>query len=404
MQKKITRRLIAGLTLLLAFAPVLPSVYADGDETEEVQTAESEELYDLVTEYEEISVSADAYVVIDMDGGRIIADHNMKSIYRPASTTKILTALVVLENVDDLSEKLTFSHDAVATNLTEDSSTLTPVAAEGEKMTVRDALYGMLLSSGNECANALAEYVAGSNDAFAKMMNDKAKEIGCRDSHFTNPSGLDDDDHYTTAYDLALIMMSAMENPDFLKIDTSAKHTIQATNKCDTTRLCVMGHKMISGEYDYPGVIAGKTGCTELAGRVLVTVCEKNGSRVLVVIMHADEDAFYDDTAALLDYAYTAIPKMEEAAEIHAKEWETQEEIRSSIEAQIQAATDASNALESMENAQKTNEENGQNTLSAAEKTRIYIVSIAVGVAILILLGLELVLYMKLNRKSVPRL
>lgn len=252
-------------------------------------------------------VYADGYVVIDIDNSQIIAERNMTQVYRPASTTKIMTALVVLEQVENLDDTLTFSYDATVTNISEDSSTLIPAAAAGEVMRVRDVLYGMMLCSGNECANALAEYVSGSVEEFCVLMNQKAADIGCQNTHFSNAHGLDADEHYTTPYDLALIFMEAMKNERFMEIDTTVNYTIAPTNLYPQERLCEMGHRMMNGTYAYDGVIAGKTGQTELAQRVLVTLCEKQGRRVLVVIMHSTEEAFYHDTEVLLEYAYNRI-------------------------------------------------------------------------------------------------
>lgn len=252
-------------------------------------------------------VYADGYVVIDLDNNQIIAERNMTQLYRPASTTKIMTALVVLEQVENLDDTLTFSYDATVTNISEDSSTLIPAATAGEVMSVRDVLYGMMLCSGNECANALAEYVSGSVEAFCELMNQKAADIGCQNTHFSNAHGLDADEHYTTPYDLALIFMEAMNNERFMEIDTTVNYTIAPTNLYPYERLCEMGHRMMNGTYDYDGVIAGKTGQTELAQRVLVTLCEKQGRRVLVVIMHSTEEEFYHDTEVLLEYAYNRI-------------------------------------------------------------------------------------------------
>lgn len=246
-----------------------------------------------------------SYCAIDLDTGEIMFAKNATKSLCPASITKVLTALVVLENVDDLDSTLTFSENAV-TSITSNSSTLHPVAAAGEKMSVRDVLYGLLLCSGNECANALAEYVAGSNEAFADMMNEKAQEIGVVNSHFANPHGLYDENHYTCAYDIALIYAEAMKNEEFAKIDSTATYTIGATNKNDA-RTCTMGHKMVNGELPYEGVFAGKTGRTVEAGRTLLTAAEHNGRRFVVSLMHSTDDAFYEDAQTLLDYAYAQI-------------------------------------------------------------------------------------------------
>ena len=138
----------------------------------------------------------------------------------PASITKVMTALVVLEHAS-LEDKVTFSHDAVY-NVDRGSSNAQ--IEEGDVLTVNDCLHALLLKSANEAANALAEHVAGSREAFAEMMNEKAKELGCTGTHFQNPSGLQDENHYTTARDMALIGMAAFQNKEFWRLKKSESY------------------------------------------------------------------------------------------------------------------------------------------------------------------------------------
>jgi D-alanyl-D-alanine carboxypeptidase len=175
----------------------------------------------------------------------------------------------------------------------------------GDQITVREALYAMLLKSANEVANALAEHCAGSIEAFAELMNEKAAELGCTDSHFANPSGLNDPNHYTTAYDFALISKAAFENPLFVEFDSTTYHEMapNATNKEPFTVYC--GHKMMkknSGLY-YPGIIGGKTGYTTLAGNTLVTCVERDGLKLITVVLNGHQ-THYTDTQALLDFGF----------------------------------------------------------------------------------------------------
>ena len=146
-------------------------------------------------------VYGESYCVIDGNTGEILISKNAHERLYPASTTKILTALLVLENVQNLNQYMTFTPTAI--NIDPSSSTLDPKAKIGERMTVKDALYGMLLKSANECGAMLGEFVAGSEAAFAAMMNARAAEIGARDSHFMNAYGIHHPDQYTTAYDAA---------------------------------------------------------------------------------------------------------------------------------------------------------------------------------------------------------
>ena len=169
------------------------------------------------------NIEAEGAVLLDANSGTVLYAKNEHNTYFPASITKVLTAIVVLEHVDNLETKISFSSAATKDNLEANSTVIG--AVPGDKLSVRDCLYGLLLHSANDCANALAEYVAGSNAAFSDMMNEKAKEIGCTDSHFTNPSGLNNKEHYCSAMDMAKIMQYAIQNPIFLQIDATQAYT-----------------------------------------------------------------------------------------------------------------------------------------------------------------------------------
>ncbi len=247
---------------------------------------------------------AEAYIVYNPDTGEIITGKNVDEKHYPASITKIMTALLVLEHCYNLDDMVTFSHAAV-TNITSDSSTLPPVAKEGEKMTLRDVLYGMFLASGNECANMLAEYVSGSTEAFCQLMNERAAMIGATNTHFMNAHGLHHDEHYTTPYDMALIFTEALKNPAFKTLSSTKTYTIPATNMTAAREL-TMGHQMVIQAPGYlcDGVFAGKTGRTREAGRTLVTACERDGVTLISVVMKTGEKKHYPDTMGLLNYAY----------------------------------------------------------------------------------------------------
>lgn len=247
-------------------------------------------------------VSAQGYVILDADTGRMIAGEQENARFYPASTTKVLTALVVLEHAENLEVPVTFSHTAV-TDLAEPSSTMEPRGREGEQMPLEDVLYGLILNSGNECANALAEYVSGSTEAFAALMNERAEQIGASGSNFVNAHGLFEAEHYSTPYDMGLIFREAMKNDTFRKIDTTREYQAAATN-LSPERTMEMGHRMVHGDIACEGVIAGKTGLTDEGGRTLITEAERGGVRLIVVIMQAEEEEFYNDTAKLLDYGY----------------------------------------------------------------------------------------------------
>lgn len=248
-----------------------------------------------------VSVEAEGAVLMDARSGAVIYGKNLHAVYYPASITKILTALIVIEhcNLDDV---VTFSHDAVY-NVEQGSSSAG--LDVGDQMTVRDCLYAMLLKSANEVANALAEHTAGSISNFAVLMNAKAKELGCQESHFNNPSGLNDPQHYTSAYDMALIAQAAFQNETFVTIDSSLYYDLPPTRHNPDGFRVYPGHRMLkkNAPQYYAGVIGGKTGYTTLAGNTLVTCAERNGMKLITVILNGHQ-THYSDTKALLDFGF----------------------------------------------------------------------------------------------------
>ena len=249
---------------------------------------------------EEPKVEAEGAVLMDAATGQVLFGKNQDTQFYPASITKVMTALLVLEHCS-LDETVTFSA-AATTNL--ESGAVALGIVEGDQLTVEQCLYGLLLKSANEIGNGLAEHVAGSVSAFADMMNAKAKELGCKNTHFANPHGLNDPDHKTTPYDMALILRAALQNETFRKIDTTLTYEFPATKK-NAARTTTMGHKMMypSDSRYYEGIIGGKTGYTSLAGNTLVTGVERNGVRLIAVVMKS-KSSHYTDTKAMLDYGF----------------------------------------------------------------------------------------------------
>ena len=251
----------------------------------------------------DISISADGGILMDVNSGAVLFEKNSHEPYYPASITKILTALIVIENCG-LDETVTFSNTAVNT-LEPNSSILG--ARVGDTLSVRDCLYALLLQSADEVANALAEHCAGSMDAFAEKMNEKAAELGCMDSHFANPSGLNDPNHYVSAYDMALIAKAAFNNPTFVEIDSTTFYDVpagQLKQYPDGWRYYAH-HRMLrrNDSLYYDGVIGGKTGYTSLAGNTLVTCAERDGMKLVAVILNGHM-THYSDTKALFDYGF----------------------------------------------------------------------------------------------------
>ena len=250
-------------------------------------------------------VKAEAYCVINRKDGSIVYSKNMDDRYYPASITKIMTALVTLEHCTDLDDTVVFNSE-VMDSISSNSSTLNPVAILDEEMTVRDALFGLMLNSANECASALAVYTAGSIDAFVEMMNEKAQELGAVNTHYMNAHGLDDDDHYTTAHDMAIIFDAALKNDVFRYVDSRATYTIPATNLSESrpmhTHMPLMAKE---SDLYYEGCIGGKTGFANEAEHTLVVAAERNGRTYIAVTMRAaDLGINCTDSTALFDYAF----------------------------------------------------------------------------------------------------
>ena len=249
-----------------------------------------------------ISLESEGGIVIDAKSGAVIYGKQIHEKFYPASITKILTALIVIEKCD-MDEIVTFSHNAVY-NVESGSSNAELEA--GDKLTVRDTLYAMMLKSANEAANALAEHVGGSIEGFADMMNAKATELGCRGSSFRNPSGLNDDQHYTTPYDMALIAQAAFNNETFTEIASSRHYTLPETIRKPEGQTIYPGHKMIKKNFPdfyYPEAIGGKTGYTMKAGHSLVTCAQKGDLKLIAVILKG-KNTHYSDTKALLDFGF----------------------------------------------------------------------------------------------------
>lgn len=251
-------------------------------------------------------VEAEGAVLLDAATGKVLFGKNENTQFFPASITKVMTALLVLEHCR-LDEVVTFS-EAATTNL--ESGAVALGITEGDKLTVEQCLYGLLLKSANEIGNGLAEHVAGSVSAFAERMNARARELGCLNTNFKNPHGLNDAEHKTTPYDMALILRAALENETFRRIDTTRTYEFPATKKA-AARTITMGHKMMypSDSRYYEGIIGGKTGYTSLAGNTLVTGAERNGVRLIAVVMKS-KNTHYQDTKAMLDYGFANYEKL----------------------------------------------------------------------------------------------
>lgn len=254
-------------------------------------------------------IYSEAGIVMDIDSGAILYAKNIDSPHYPASITKVLTALVAMEN-NKLTDTITVKQEDIAILTPGDSHIALKV---GEEISYEDGLYAALLASANEAAHSLASNTEGGYDAFLEKMNAKAAELGCTNSHFTNTHGLHEAEHYTTARDMALIGAAAFKNEDFMKITGTLQYKIEPTNLTDVERYVAQNHKMLydwrSEYYEY--CLGGKTGYTLEALNTLITFSSKDGVNLVAVVLRAHgKGKTFIDTRAMLDYAYENFNKV----------------------------------------------------------------------------------------------
>lgn len=301
MRNKRMRGLLCGLTaaavLLMggtnvAFASEIPPLFP----TQQTVATDSIEGWPKAE-----ALNSDTACVMDVDSGAILYNKNMDQRMYPASTTKIMTALVALENAS-LNETVTATETG-ASECTWDSSNLGIMP--GEQFTVKDCLYAVLMKSANDFASQIAEHVGGTVENFVNMMNARAAQIGCMDTHFSNAHGMPAADHYTTAHDLVLIMREAMKNESFCKITGAQSYTIPATSRSEARYISSHNALIMQTEYYYDGCQGGKTGFTDESMCTFVSFAQKNGRTLITAAMHADtQQNVFEDTIKLLDYGF----------------------------------------------------------------------------------------------------
>lgn len=248
-------------------------------------------------------VYSEGAILMDGVTGKILYSKNENIQYEPASTTKVMTALVVLDNVQDLKEKVTIGEKPPLV----DGSAIG--IREGEVYTVEELMLGLLLESGNDCAEALAEYVGGSNEGFAKLMNEKAKKIGALNTTFKNPSGLHEDGHLTTAYDLALIMKEASSNEEFIRISRTESYKYVNQPFSDGSEKWATNRNQLLNEYSpyfYANAFCGKNGYTPEANHSYTASAKKDDTLLIGAFLNAtDKDNFYSNIGVLFDYGFS---------------------------------------------------------------------------------------------------
>lgn len=252
----------------------------------------------------EINVNANSALIVEVNTGKIVYEKDIYVQNYPASVTKILTAIITIENCK-LDDVVTVSQSAISH--IPDGYVVAPLRV-GEQIKIKDLLYALMLKSANDAAYVLAEHVGGTNQEFSNMMNKKAKELGCKNTHFVNPNGIHNEEHYTTAYDMYLISNYAMKNKTFAQIVSTYEYTLSATNKYPyNNRIMKNTNNFINPKNAYynKNVKGIKTGTTVQAGNCLITYSSDSGLEFITVVLGAKtSNSKFSETRKMINYAY----------------------------------------------------------------------------------------------------
>ncbi len=248
---------------------------------------------------EAVSTSASSAILYCADNGEILYEQNSHEKLGIASITKIMTAIIALEyaEVSDIEVRFVSEMSAIGSSM---------YLKEGEILTLTELTKGMMMVSGNDAANAIAVAVGGSIQEFADLMNEKAKQLGMKDSHFVTPSGLDDDNHYSTAYDMALLCSYAMENETFRNIVSQKSIKVEYVYPENKTQICTNHNRLLSLYDDCVGI---KTGFTKKSGRTLTSAAERDGVRLVAVTLNDGND--WADHQSLYDYGFSLVESVQ---------------------------------------------------------------------------------------------
>ena len=250
------------------------------------------------------ALGAEAAILMEAETGAVLYEKNIHEKLYPASITKILTALIVMEQCS-LDETVTYSYEAVNSIDWQTDSNIGIKA--GEQITVEQSLYGLLVGSANEVATALAEHVSGSVEEFARLMNEKAEELGCVDSHFANANGIFDEDHYTSAHDMAQIARAFFSNDLLCKMSGTATYTIPRSATVSQELFISSKNQLLPGRtYAYEDLVGSKTGYTSEARQTLVSCAQRDGMKLICVIMKEEAPAQFTDTVELFNYGFSS--------------------------------------------------------------------------------------------------
>ena len=309
------RRVIASLGMVLTIMGSCMSVSAA--KVNQVPASEIDGVFNQSVQSNQLEgwakgphLYSEAGIVMDIDSGAILYAKNIDDPHYPASITKVMTALVALEN-NELTDKVTIQQEDIAFLEPGDAHIGMRV---GEEITMEDALHGMLLASGNEVSHAIGSNTPGGYENFLRLMNEKAKELGCTNSNFKNLNGLHDPEHYVSARDMALIGAAVYKYDDFRRITNTLQYTIPETNLVNEKRTFQQHHKMLFDWRDeyYEPCTGGKTGYTSNSLNTLVTFAEKDGMRLVAVTLraHGGSVKAYADTESMLNYCFESFKKV----------------------------------------------------------------------------------------------
>lgn len=331
-RKKVLTGILAGILLFLepvSFAYAEEPVEAVSVEEQEKREKEASyakkiETNDIAKWPQGPAIYAASGIIMDMNSGAVLYAKEAEEQRYPASITKILSVLTALQYAK-MTDMVTFSEDSLSFLQWDDAQIgMKP----GEEISMESALYGMLLASANEVSYAVAEnvgreYLQGGYAEFIEEMNRISHELGCTNSHWTNANGLHDDNHYTTAHDMAKIAAAAYQNTEFRRLESTLEYRVPPTNLTAEERILDQNHKMLWPEnyYYYANAKAGKTGYTDQSKTTLVTMAEGNNLQLAAVVLHTYGIDAYTDTKAMYEYAFGNFERR------NLKEWETSDEI-----------------------------------------------------------------------------
>jgi len=283
-----------------AFLTAHAANYQEEAEANKLMTVESNEIDGWP---QGPSVSARSAILIEANTGTVLYAKNIHEKLYPASTTKILTAYIARQN-SDLDEMVEYSADAVNSIVWWDDSNIG--IKIGESITMEQSLYGLMVGSANECGNAIGEHISGSMEAFVDLMNETAKELGCTDSHFVTTNGKHDDEHYTSVHDMALIAQKYFSDELLCKMSNTRSYVIPASPTLSRELVPNSKNNLLAGKkYAYEYLVGSKTGYTDIARQNLVSCAEKDGMKLICVVMRDESPMQFTDTIDLFNYGFS---------------------------------------------------------------------------------------------------